>query len=1280
MYVIGRAAWDDSVVVMLPKHLFNHKSKKDFWLGLCMLLTSLDTTCIRSKLMSSSSGNPEIAENILQTLRHSDQSVFLPVLKCFSVLLDRLGSRFWQFDNATEPKTVCETIFSHCVFVDKVKEMCKKKRQEGTRSRVYEDMSSSQLVYQPISESKKCDPDLKSDEQLSDCVVFSWIVPFMQSLLDFNMERVNYQLFDSVKQLLSRKGTVEKSQSFLYHEVINTLVRMVRTLYSKQAYSMLLTCQDFWIQPLIKSVDHLSPTSQRSVIKLFRALLSSPTTKFLPNTQAFISHLKLPLRCSLSKITASLSRHIANVLKVLAVSGHETSINDVPTEDCTCIDPVEDEPDFSSSHVSTPKQHDKGLVKVKKEGEPSSSCQSPGRSALEQAVAENKERPSASGTSTDELEEWECGPPSLRETSLSNSPSKKVGKKRLSLNRQSNRVVYEERSRTSLADPQHTPKKQKLTIKPERTTVTESPSTPVSVKPIVISQDMETPPLSSDSSSDSELPSLSTLMTTPTNPSKRKFSALKTTNSTLSSKAASRVLEFVGKSVKMEAKSKPDYKGTIEVLVEVPTSAEEVSSRTSSNQSTTNKVEQSVRINRSPHANLPLNLSHEKVENLDKFSVSSEDEVFLADTKPDSASIVNLSFEDVTNLDDFSEDEQCVKNSSTVGESMHDMTDDDIKMLDEFSEDEDIQEVFSKKIAEIKKISEHKVGPPGKVSLNQSTSPVHSNSLPPDSQSESGFVFRDLADSKEDIESEDIHETLFDAFEAQAEAKKPVAESSEFGSEHFATKQTLVSPKVTKIVETTSLKNVSELTEGEKLQEVHGTKVQLRKSKGQSLDVSNSNDQYTTEEPLEDLYSDVSSDEFYSQPVVQCRSQSPKMADVSRESNTYVSDLSSAPSSNSSLSVPNSLKLSFLSVDVVRMNIKSMQKLIIRRKSKEDSSTDRKRKREPESPVGSGPLLPSSIQHDSKRPKLKPQKPSEFLSSRVVKPKAPKIVEPPGLVFSAKKSVLQGAYRQSAGVARAGTIEQVQTSSSSSSEFVPSKPKTISTLHQPEEVASVTKSNPLLISSLPGHSGQSLGEETLPADAPSGELTQSSSVHVTQHFDKLGQSEHGKRIPYPVVTCSSSGVNRPHPVSPVLHGPALPAMAKQRPHGFKPGPTSPTVPFKNKLTSSTANLMSTLPSSPTSPRADRPLPPPVRPQNLTIATRPSRLRTMNDLYAAVLSWDADKFLYPEQDERGGRICPPCTEEIVNRSAYRVPLTFLSYDQYLQVFAPLFFMELWQSVS
>ena len=344
---IGPAAWDDSQTLILPKHLFIYESPKEFWVGMCMFVMVLSGPCIQSRLVSSCN---ELIHAIVNALdcHASNSVVFWPALQCLSTLLDQLGSRFWQFVPPTcNFDYVLKCILESHHFEDELnkwrEESCEPNSPENAH---YSDdtTTNSQVVYELLEERLDAKQpvfplDVPSVNSLAlkrtnmRRLPFTWIVPFLQSLLDFDETafKAIETLFHAVHSFPNHGG----KRSLLFNKSLFTLSQMVELLFSKRAFSVMYKFKNQWLPAMEIALMSVKVSScLTSMIHMFMVLLGILDTKeakHLSLNEKVVSYLRnfTPSLMSLShkhpKHDSSIPvkkiiEHVTNVLEILATT------------------------------------------------------------------------------------------------------------------------------------------------------------------------------------------------------------------------------------------------------------------------------------------------------------------------------------------------------------------------------------------------------------------------------------------------------------------------------------------------------------------------------------------------------------------------------------------------------------------------------------------------------------------------------------------------------------------------------------------------------------------------------------------------------------------------------------------------------------------------------------------------------------------------------------------------------------------------------------------------
>ena len=272
------ANWDDTQKVILPRHLFTSKPR-EFWLGICTILTAMTKSCIQTCLLPSDLSHKELLESVLSHLdRDSDKeygittqresnkcknTIFWPVLQCFVLLVDKLGSNFWMITTTT-PNSVLKLIKSNPYYQLQLKICYNQAARLDLATNDDSDFTFSQLVYDDSlsTASKSMEPLQERYHGFS----LSWVVPFIKSLIDFGdcESSTIVELLDFVCHVhsVSLHGDTNVSSTdvfqtvlpiemvarrvedlFLPQESLKCISQSVDVLFSQKVYSVLLQCK-----------------------------------------------------------------------------------------------------------------------------------------------------------------------------------------------------------------------------------------------------------------------------------------------------------------------------------------------------------------------------------------------------------------------------------------------------------------------------------------------------------------------------------------------------------------------------------------------------------------------------------------------------------------------------------------------------------------------------------------------------------------------------------------------------------------------------------------------------------------------------------------------------------------------------------------------------------------------------------------------------------------------------------------------------------------------------
>lgn len=269
-------SWEDTENVLLPRHLFTSKPR-DFWLGIYTVMTAMTKSCMQTCLLTS---RKELLASVLAFLAEdSDKeynipdfssqpelyrcknTIFWPVLQCFVLLVDKLGSRFWILTGKT-PNSVLKLIKTNPYHQLQLDICYSQAARLDLAKDIDNDLSFSQLVYDDTLSSKLMEPIRERYHGFS----LSWVVPFIKSLIDFGdcesstvVELLDFVCYihsvslhgntdvsstDTFQAALPIRMVAERVEGlFLSQESLKCISQSVDVLFSQKVYSVLLQCK-----------------------------------------------------------------------------------------------------------------------------------------------------------------------------------------------------------------------------------------------------------------------------------------------------------------------------------------------------------------------------------------------------------------------------------------------------------------------------------------------------------------------------------------------------------------------------------------------------------------------------------------------------------------------------------------------------------------------------------------------------------------------------------------------------------------------------------------------------------------------------------------------------------------------------------------------------------------------------------------------------------------------------------------------------------------------------
>ncbi|KAI1232142.1 putative helicase senataxin, partial [Lamprotornis superbus] len=272
-------------LILLPAHLYDTANYKNYWLGICMLLSVLEEQAMDSLLLGPDKQN-DFMQSILHTMEKeaADDSTdpFWPALHCFMVILDQLGSKVWG--QLIDPVQAFQTIINSVSYNNEIKNIRSSFRRTKSEpeSDYGDDMiSCSQIVYNYNTEKPQKDtgwkaaicpeycPNMYEDMQtLANMLqsdigrdlrvhhsTFLWFIPFVQSLMDLKdlgvayiVEVIHY-LCSEIKDILTERfQQCDKISEFF----LLILVSIVELHRSKKCLHLLWISSQEWVEAVVR--------------------------------------------------------------------------------------------------------------------------------------------------------------------------------------------------------------------------------------------------------------------------------------------------------------------------------------------------------------------------------------------------------------------------------------------------------------------------------------------------------------------------------------------------------------------------------------------------------------------------------------------------------------------------------------------------------------------------------------------------------------------------------------------------------------------------------------------------------------------------------------------------------------------------------------------------------------------------------------------------------------------------------------------------------------------
>ncbi|NWV39043.1 SETX helicase, partial [Grantiella picta] len=283
--IYSSSMFEKGKLILLPAHLYDTSNYKNYWLGICMLLSVLEEQAMDSLLLGPDKQN-DFMQSILHTMEKesADDSTdpFWPALHCFMVILDQLGSKVWG--QLIDPVQAFQTIINSVSYNNEIKNIRSSfRRTKSEPESDYGDdmMSCSQIVYNYNTEKPQKDtgwkaaicpeycPNMYEDMQtLANMLqsdigrdlrvhhsTFLWFIPFVQSLMDLKdlgvayiVEVIHYLCSEIKDILIERIQQCDKISEFF----LLILVSIVELHRSKKCLHLLWISSQEWVEAVVR--------------------------------------------------------------------------------------------------------------------------------------------------------------------------------------------------------------------------------------------------------------------------------------------------------------------------------------------------------------------------------------------------------------------------------------------------------------------------------------------------------------------------------------------------------------------------------------------------------------------------------------------------------------------------------------------------------------------------------------------------------------------------------------------------------------------------------------------------------------------------------------------------------------------------------------------------------------------------------------------------------------------------------------------------------------------
>ncbi|XP_069465407.1 probable helicase senataxin [Ambystoma mexicanum] len=272
-------------LILLPAHLYDTNNYKNYWLGICMLLTVLEEQAMDSLLLGPEKQN-DFMQCILSTMEKDTagdgDDPFWPALHCFMVILDTLGAKVWG--QLIDPIQAFQTIIDSRSYkneIENIRNSTRRTKIEPQSDYGDDQVTCSQIVYDFNTEKPKKDsgwrnaicpdycPNMYEEMQTLANVLqsdigqdmrvhnstFLWFIPFVQSVMDLKdlgvayIVEVIHHLYSEIKDVLNKRVEYcDKVTEFF----ILILVSVIELHRNKKCLHLLWVSSQKWVEALVK--------------------------------------------------------------------------------------------------------------------------------------------------------------------------------------------------------------------------------------------------------------------------------------------------------------------------------------------------------------------------------------------------------------------------------------------------------------------------------------------------------------------------------------------------------------------------------------------------------------------------------------------------------------------------------------------------------------------------------------------------------------------------------------------------------------------------------------------------------------------------------------------------------------------------------------------------------------------------------------------------------------------------------------------------------------------